>query len=176
LPTTARAPAPVTPPPSLPPIKTPAAQSNPPSGTTTASTSRPSAANPNFGSLQQGTVSPNTGTPGQGVVPGRNSSSANTGLALTKPEAGFPEVAGVHGDRMTPVDQKQAATPKPQPKAAPPETTGCCTEFGGHRHECYHASSNYGAGRLETSSALGATRVSPDRECHVRQHHDCGCL
>ena len=71
LPTTARAPAPVTPPPSLPPIKTPAAQSNPPSGTTTASTSRPSAANPNFGSLQQGTVSPNTGTPGQGVVPGR---------------------------------------------------------------------------------------------------------
>ena len=123
LPTTATAPAPVTPPASLPPVKTPVAQSNPAAGTMTASTSRPSAANPNFGSLQPGTVSPNTGAPGQGVVPGRTSSSASTGLGLTKPESGFPEVAVVRGDRITPVDQKQSSTPGPQSKGAQPATT-----------------------------------------------------
>src|SRR5919108_4710372 len=121
LPTAAAVPSPVTPPPSLPPIKTEAAQSNPPAAATTASTSRPSAANPNFGSLQQGTVSPNTGTPGQGVVPGRNNSSANAGLGLSKPEAGFPEVAVVHGDRITPVEQKPA--PTPVPASVQPATT-----------------------------------------------------
>ena len=159
LPTTARAPAPVTPPPSLPPIKTPAAQSNPPSGTTTASTSRPSAANPNFGSLQQGTVSPNTGTPGQGVVPGRNSSSANTGLALTKPEAGFPEVAVVHGDRMTPVDQKQASTPKPQPKAAQPATTPAPSSAGAKTVQPVQSAANKTAPVIASSTSTAQSKA-----------------
>jgi AMIN domain len=70
-------------PPSLPPLQSPASQSQPASSTRSA----PSAAHPNFGSLQQGVVNPGMGSPGTGTVP------PVAGAQIGTLDAGFDQTA-----------------------------------------------------------------------------------